>query len=117
MDKKELKKQYKQTVQPMGVFQVKNLTNGKIFIGSAKNLPGKLNSIKFQLEHGSHPNGKLQKDFKDLGNKNFSFEAVDYLEPKEDTDYDYTKDLAVLEEMWIEKLQPYDEKGYHKRKS
>ena len=32
MNKKELKKQYKQNIQPMGVFQVKNLKNGKIFI-------------------------------------------------------------------------------------
>ena len=42
IDKKELKKQYKQTLQPMGVYQIKNLVNGKIFIGSVKNLPGKL---------------------------------------------------------------------------
>ena len=117
IDKKELKKQYKQAVQPMGIFRIKNLKNGKIFIGSAKNLPGKLNSIKFQLEHGSHPNYELQKDFNDLGEKNFSFEAIDYLEPKEDLAYDYTKDLALLEEMWIEKLQPFSEKGYNKRKT
>jgi hypothetical protein len=25
-------------------------------------------------------------------------------------------DLAVLEDMWLEKLQPYDEKGYNKKK-
>ena len=117
MDKKELKKQYKQTVQPMGIYQIKNLTNGKIFIGSAKNLPGKFNSVKFQLEHGSYPHSELQKDFNDFGEKNFSFEVVDYLEPKEDTGYDYTEDLSVLEEMWLEKLQPFGEKGYNKRKS
>lgn len=116
VDKKELKKQYKQTLQPMGIYQIKNLSNGKIFIGSSKNLPGKINSSKFQLEHGSHMNKELQKDFTHSGKENFSFETVDYLEPKEDPGYDYTEDLAVLEEMWIDKLQPYDEKGYNKRK-
>ena len=30
MDKKELKKKYKQTLRPMGVYQIKNLVNGKI---------------------------------------------------------------------------------------
>ena len=45
-----------------------------------------------------------------------SSEVVDYLEPKEDPGYDYTKDLMVLEEMWVEKLQPFDEKGYNKKK-
>lgn len=116
MDKKELKKQYKQTIQPMGVYQIKNLTNGKIFLGSAKNLPGKLNSVKFQLENGSHPNRDLQKDFNEFGEQNFSFEAVDTLEPKEDVTYDYTDDLSTLEEMWLEKLQPFSEKGYNKKK-
>ena len=117
IDKKEIKKQYKQTIQPMGVYQIKNLKNGKIFIGAAKNLPGKLNSIKFQLEHGSYPNTGLQKDFEIFGEKNFSFEAIDTLEPKEDLTYDYTADLSILEEIWIEKLQPFSEKGYNKKKS
>lgn len=116
IDKKELKKEYKRTLRPMGIFQVKNLTSGKVFIGSSKNLDGKLNSIKFQLEMGSHVNRKLQEDFKHLGKDNFSFEVIDKLEPKEDPDYDYTDDLKVLEEMWMEKLQPFGEKGYHRRK-
>ncbi len=51
-----------------------------------------------------------------LERQNFSFEVVDTLEPKEDTTYDYTKDLSVLEEMWLEKLQPFSEKGYNKKK-
>jgi group I intron endonuclease len=117
MNKKELKKQYKETVQPMGIYQIKNLMNDKIFIGSAKNLQGKLNSVKFQLEHGSYTHRELQKDFNDLGEENFSFEVVDYLEPKEDIDHNYTEDLSVLEEMWLEKLQPFFEKGYNKKKS
>ncbi len=75
MDKKELKKQYKQTVQPMGIYQIKNLTSGKIFLGFAKNLPGKLNSVKFQLEHGSHPNRDLQKDFNESGETKLFFRS------------------------------------------
>jgi hypothetical protein len=47
MNKKELKKQYTQTMQPMGVCQVKNLANGKIFIDSGQNIQGKINSCKF----------------------------------------------------------------------
>ena len=27
------------------------------------------------------------------------------------------KELKTLEEIWLEKLQPYDEKGYHRKKS
>jgi len=100
----------------MGVYQIRNLINGKIFLGSAKNLQAKLNSNKFQLDHGAHMNSELQKDYSELGEKNFAFEIVDYLKPKEEAGYDYTEDLTVLEEMWLEKLQPYEEKGYNRRK-
>ena len=41
---------------------------------------------------------------------------IDYLKPKEDIQMDYTDDLKMLEEMWIEKLQPFDERGYNQRK-
>ncbi len=116
MDKKELKKQYKQTLRPMGIFQIKNLANNKIFIASSSNIEGKLNSIKFQLEMGSYINKELQKDFNQLGENNFLFETIDVLEPKQDPGYDYTEDLKTLEDMWIKKLQPFDDKGYNKRK-
>ena len=113
MDKKELKKKYKQTLRPMGVYQIKNLVNGKIFIGSSSNIPGKINSQKFQLSLGSHMNQELQNDYKLFGGDNFAFEILDYLEPKEDINYDYTDDLKALKEMWIEKLLTSSPKGYN----
>ena len=116
MNKKELKKQYKQTVLPMGVFQIKNLAKGKIFIDSGLNIQGKINGCKFQLALGSHMNRALKEDFNQTGITNFSFEMIDYLKPKEDIQMDYTDDLKMLEEMWIEKLQPFDKRGYNQRK-
>jgi hypothetical protein len=115
VDKQKLKKQYQQTLPPMGVYQIKNLVNGKIFIGSSQNLPGKINSHRFQLKMGSHMNRVLQGEYTLLGEEKFSFTVLDYLEPKEDPKYDYTADLKVLEEMWIERIQPYGEKGYHRK--
>lgn len=115
-DKKELKKKYKQTLPPMGIYQIRNLVNGKILVGSSMNLNGKANSFKFQLKMGSHMNSGLQKDYNEYGDENITFEIVDTLEPKDDPAYDYKEDLKVFEEMWIEKLQPFDEKGYNKRK-
>jgi group I intron endonuclease len=116
IDKRKVKEQYKQTVLPMGVYQIKNLANGKVFIGSGKNLPGKFNSHRFQLKQGSHMNRALQEDYKHFGEEKFSFDVLDYLEPKEDPKYDYAADLALLEDMWVEKLQPFGERGYNKRK-
>jgi len=97
----------------MGVYQIKNLVNGKIFIGSAQNLNGKINSHRFQLKMGSHRNRTLQREYALLGEENFSFTVLDYLEPRKTPEYDYTADLCVLEEMWKERIQPYGEKGYH----
>jgi len=117
INKNELKKKYKETLPPMGIYQIKNLKNGKIFVGSSKNLTGKNNSSRFQLKMGSHYINELQEEYKTFGEENFVFEVMDYLEPKEGIDYDYTKDLAALEELWLEKLQPFGEAGYNKRKT
>lgn len=117
MDKKALRKQYKETLQPMGVFKIQNKVNGKILIVSSNNLPGRINREKFQLDMGGHPNTELQKDYKEFGKDSFIFEIIDHLKPKEDPAYNYTDDLVVLEEMWIEKLQPFGDKGYNERKA
>ena len=58
-------------------------------------------------------NQELQRDFINLGADNFIFEVLDYLEPKENKDYDYTEDLDVLKEMWIEKLCTTYPRGYN----
>ena len=42
--------------------------------------------------------------------------VIDYLEPKDDTKTDYADDLKMLEEIWIDRLQPFGEKGYNKLK-
>ena len=116
MNKNELKKQYAQTVQPMGVYQVINKANGKVFIDSSLGIQGKMNRCKFQLAHGSHMNKTLQEDFNQNGAANFEFEILDLLEPEKDLKKDTREDLKMLEAMWIEKIQPFDEKGYNDRK-
>ncbi|MBN2426606.1 MAG: GIY-YIG nuclease family protein [Calditrichaceae bacterium] len=117
MEKKEAIRSYKETIQPMGIYVIKNKKNGKIFIGGAKNLQGKLNSHRFQLKNGLHPNKEMQKDFNALGETGFLFEILDQLKPKDNEKRDYTDDLKILEEMWLEKLQPFNEKGYNKIKT
>ena len=93
----------------MGIYQIRNLANGKIFVESSKNLTGAQNSCKFQLDLGSHTNKSLQGDYAQLGEKQFVFEILDQLKPKDDAPpgYDYAEDLSVLKAMWLEKLQPY----------
>ena len=100
----------------MGVYIIKNLVNGKILIGKSKNMPGRINRHKFDFERNAENIQDLQKDYNQFGLERFSFEILDQLEPKEDPAYNYTEDLTVLEELWLEKLQPFGDKGYNIKK-
>lgn len=111
--RKELKSEYKTLKTPSGVFQVRNLVNGKIFLGTAQNIPGILNSNKFQLTAGKHPNSRLQTDWNALGASAFAFEALDKLTVSDNPHQDIRAELAELEGMWLEKLKPYGERGYN----
>ena len=115
MNRNELIDKYKQTSQPMGIFQIRNTVNGKLFLGSAKDLRGIINSNRFQLRNGLHRNKKLQQDFNEIGEKGFAFEIVDYLHPGDAAGGDYTAELKTLEALWLEKLQPHGERGYNTR--
>jgi len=99
---------------PMGIFQVKNLQNGKIFIGSSKNLNGIFNRFKIQLKTGCHQNKQLQMDWNKFGADAFEFSILDELKPKDTASKDSDQELNVLEEMWLEKLSPFGESGYNK---
>lgn len=110
----KMKLAYKQTKWPMGIFQIKNMVNGRVFIGSTKNLDVVHNRHKFQLNQGGHPNKGLQQDWNRYGPESFTFSTLEELEPGDDLSYNYTEDLQLLEAIWHEKLQPYGEKGYHK---
>jgi len=116
-DLKTLKKIYKQTNRPMGIYQIKNLASGKVYIGRSADLDGKINSERFQLKNNMHMNRELQGDFSALGEEKFVFEVLDRLQPKKEPGYDYDADLRTLEALWLEKLQPFGARGYHKQKS
>jgi hypothetical protein len=111
----ELKEEYKQVKFRMGVFQVRNLTNGKIFVGSSLDLMAIWHAQRLQLNMGIHPNTGLQKDWKEFGPENFCYEILEEISQSEEKPVDYKKEIKALEEMMIEKLQPFQEKGYNKQ--
>ena len=100
----------------MGIFLIRNLVNEKIFVGSSMDLPAIFNRIRFQLAAGAHMNKPLEADWKRHGAPKFEFEVLEEIVPREDPNYNYTADLEVLEDLWLEKLQPYGDKGYNEPK-
>jgi hypothetical protein len=114
MDRKALIRQYKETRRPMGVYRVHNKRNGKSLVGASADLPAALNSHRAQLRLEVHSNRALQRDWKEMGPEAFEFEVLDTFSPPE-RDYDPCEDLRVLEELWLDRLTPYDDRGYNTR--
>ncbi len=119
--RKELVDEYMSTPRPMGVIQIRNLENGKIYVTSSTNVPGAINGQKARLYSNYHVSPALQKDWKELGEEAFAFEILEELQPDPQAANDqkqqkiYTDKVAKMEKEWLEKLQPYDDKGYNKR--
>lgn len=111
--KKELLEAYKQIKIYMGVYQVKNCANGKVFIGTSSNLKNRWLTLCMQLKANTHPNSKMQKDWNDFGSDNFIYEVLEQKECGETKNIHW--ELEKMEKEWLEKLQPYDDKGYNKR--
>jgi len=120
MDKEKRKaliKEYKMTPRPVGVYLIRNEENGRLFVGGSLNVQAMMNRHQLQLSVGSHPNERLQEDWNTFGAEAFTFEVLECLDPSDDLSHDYTDDLAALEELWLEKIQPYGESGYNTGKA
>ncbi len=115
IDKKEIRKEYKNQKQPAGLFAVKNKPDNKMFIGISLNLPAKLIGVTFELEQGSHAFQNLANDYKKLGKNQFEIFVLDEIEIKDESDKDLRKELKALEEMWVEKLKGDGISFYNKK--
>jgi len=113
--RKELKFAYKQTPTPMGVYQLTNKLNGKILIGSSMNLPGKKNSILFQLKQGAHRVKELQADWIASGPDAFDFEVLENLKHEKIAVDQWRGAVTALENKWLAALQPYGDRGYNNK--
>ncbi|GLC90471.1 GIY-YIG nuclease family protein [Lysinibacillus piscis] len=110
--KKELKEMYKEIKIEAGVFTITNQQNGKVFVGSFNNLK-RLNGFQFMLKTGTHMNKALQADYNTFGKDAFVVEVVEYVKKKEEGYFDEKRALEKLEQQWLDKLQPYGERGYN----
>lgn len=109
---KDLKNEYKQKKSPMGVFQIKNIVNNKVFIDNSTDMMAKWNRHKVELKFGSHRNKSLQKDWNEYGEDNFVFEILSELKHKNKENVNYQAELKVLEEMVIDELNIKEELIY-----
>jgi len=113
MDRKALICAYKESQRPMGVYQMRNVVNGKSLIGASVDLPAILNRHRAQLRFNAHSNRALQQDWNEFGLEAFEFHILDTLKAPDQSDYDPSDDLRVLEDLWLEKLSPFEDRGYN----
>jgi len=112
--RKEIHREYKERIKPSGVFQVKNVANSKVLLGSSLNLEGSLNKHRFMLKIGSHTSKALQKEWDEFGPNNFVFEILEEVKVEKDNpNFNLQDELTLLEQIWFKKLQPVGERGYN----
>lgn len=80
-----------------GVYQIKNLINGKLYVGSAVNFKLRFNKHKSQLRLNNHDNIKLQNSFNNHSENNFVFEILATCPPEY---------CIKLEQWFIDNLKP-----------
>lgn len=65
-----------------GIYRIINLCDGKIYVGSAKDIEGRWRAHKSHLRRGMHNNLHLQKSWDKYGESSFKFEILE-LVPEE----------------------------------
>ena len=112
-DRTQLKQEYKNTPKTAGVYRILNTANGKAYLAGTLNLHGVLERDRFVLGMGSHMCRPLQEDFRAHGADAFVFEILETLPEETNEGIDRSEDLAILEQIWLDKTLPYGDNGYH----
>lgn len=92
-----------------GIYQIRNLINGKVYIGSAVNINDRWSLHKHQLNKGNHHSKHLQNAWTKYGKENFVFEILEEIKIEE---------LLEREQFYLDNKTPWDIKiGYNINKS
>lgn len=110
--RKEIKEEYKQMKFPMGIFQIKNIQNGKVLIDNSIDMSSKWNRHKMELRFGNHKKSELQKDWNEKGEDNFVFEILSELKQDDEKTVNYPKELKLLQQMIVEEMNIPEELMY-----
>lgn len=90
----------------VGIYKIENITNGKVYIGSSKNIENRWKQHKTLLRSGKHHSQHLQYSWNKYGEDSFSFEVIE--------DDISQEELLIKEQYWMDKLQAYNpQKGYN----
>ena len=104
MDKQEMKRAYKESKRPMGVYCIKNSEDKRIFIGFSTDLNAIINRHETELKFKNHRNRELQEMWNSMGETSIMFEVLDELKHEDKSQAEIREELITLTDMWIQKL-------------
>jgi hypothetical protein len=108
---------YKQTRPDVGIYQLRNTANGRIYVGSAENLEAARTSRLFQLNMGKVVfSREMQRDLDEFGAGSFEFSVLEILDAAV-PEADCRRKLAALHLRWLDRLQPFGDRGYNSLKA
>ena len=90
----------------MGIYKIKCLKNGKVYIGQSVNIKKRLIEHIRELEKGTHDNQKMQSSYNKYGGNSFTFEVLEVVDDK--------KHLTSREKYWASEFDSFsNEKGFN----
>jgi len=93
----------------MGVYEIRNTINNKVYIGSSTNIPIRWKQHIEDLIYNCHENYKLQEDYKKYGLTAFSFRILEIVKEQK---YLFEKEQEYIDDIDIE--NNYNILGYSK---
>jgi hypothetical protein len=116
LTRKQIIYNYKRQKVSMGIYQLRNAENGKLFIESVSNLKSREFTLRMMLDDGRHPNRLLQEDWRKYDSGAFAYSVLEEVEVEPDASpAEKKKQLAEMKALWLDEKQPFDGAGYNKR--
>jgi hypothetical protein len=101
--RKELVRQYKELKPQAGIYAVRCVPSGRVWVGMSRNLGATKNGLWFGLRAGLHRETSLQTEWNAEGEQTFEYEALEVL----NEDVHPLNVFGLLKEMkstWVARL-------------
>lgn len=104
--KKKLKEAYKNKTVTGGIYSITNTITEKKYIYMTRDLAGSKNRFEFAKVSNTCVNITLSKEWEIYGGDAFTFKILETLDREpEQTDKEFQDDLALLLNIWKEKVK------------